>query len=425
MSEADLSAGAGLAPTRTTLDNGVVVLAKRTRRTPAVAINLAMRAGSVCDPVGAPGAMNLLARMVDRGTVSRSGNDVAEELDSHGVSVAITASRHLFSLTCTCLAVDFDRILPLVGEMVIAPSIPEDELAVRKGEIVTAIRQDDDNPAVRAVEGLMAALYGSDHPYGLRSKGTIAAVEQTTRRDLLQLHANHFAPGALAAAVVGDVDIPRVLTVADRVFSLWRGVTPPQAPLARPSPSVERRRLVVPMMNKAQVDIAYGFTTITRADPAYYAYWVMNNALGQYALGGRLGDNIRERQGMAYYVSSALEASIVDGPLIIRAGVGPSNVDRTIEAIDDELSRLRAEGLTPQELTESRQYLTGAMPRVLETNAGIARFLQTAELFNLGLDHDRRLPGLLAAVTLEDVNEAARRAVDPDRATIVTAGPYA
>ena len=56
------------------------------------------------------------------------------------------------------------------------------------------------------------------------------------------------------------------------------------------------------MMNKAQADVAYGFTTIARADPAYYAYWLMNHALGQYAMGGRLGDSIRERQGMAYYV---------------------------------------------------------------------------------------------------------------------------
>ena len=68
------------------------------------------------------------------------------------------------------------------------------------------------------------------------------------------------------------------------------------------------------MMNKAQADIAYGFTTIARNDPAYYAYWLMNNALGQYAMGGRLGDSIRERQGMAYYVSSALDANVVAGP---------------------------------------------------------------------------------------------------------------
>ena len=77
------------------------------------------------------------------------------------------------------------------------------------------------------------------------------------------------------------------------------------------------------MMNKAQADIAYGFTTIVRSDPRYYAYTLMNNALGQYGIGGRLGDSIRERQGMAYYVFSSFDANIVEGPLIVRAGVNP------------------------------------------------------------------------------------------------------
>jgi zinc protease len=150
----------------------------------------------------------------------------------------------------------------------------------------------------------------------------------------------------------------------------------------------------------------------------------LNNALGQYAMGGRLGDSIRERQGMAYYVSSSFDANVIEGPLLIRAGVSPANVDRAIASIDAELIRLWTEGITENELTESRQYLIGSMPRALETNAGIANFLQTSEFFDLGLDYDIRLPFLLSAVTLDEVNAAARRLLDPDRASIVIAGPY-
>jgi len=80
--------------------------------------------------------------------------------------------------------------------------------------------------------------------------------------------------------------------------------------------------------------------------------------------------------------------------------------------------------LTQQELSESRQYLIGSLPRTLETNAGIASFLQTVEFFGLGLDYDVRLPDLLTAVTLDDVHAAAERVLDPQRATIVVAGPY-
>jgi zinc protease len=150
----------------------------------------------------------------------------------------------------------------------------------------------------------------------------------------------------------------------------------------------------------------------------------MNNILGQYAIGGRLGDSIRERQGMAYYVFSALDANLIPGPLMIRAGVSPANVDRAVASIDEELERLRADGPTDREMTESRQYLIWSMPRTLETNVGIASFLQTAEFFGLGTDYDLRIPGLLQAVTRDEVHEAARRTLDPQTATIVIAGPY-
>jgi zinc protease len=150
----------------------------------------------------------------------------------------------------------------------------------------------------------------------------------------------------------------------------------------------------------------------------------MNNILGQYALGGRLGDSIRERQGMAYYVFSALDANVIPGPLMVRAGVSPANVDRAIASIDEELATLSAEGPTDREITESRQYLIWSMPRTLETNIGIANFLQTAEFFGLGTDYDLRVPGLLQAVTRDEVHEAARRTLDPQKAAVVIAGPY-
>ena len=150
----------------------------------------------------------------------------------------------------------------------------------------------------------------------------------------------------------------------------------------------------------------------------------MNNIFGEYSIGGRLGDSIRERQGMAYYVYSALDANVVPGPLLIRAGVNPANVDRAIASIDEEVTRMATEGPTERELSESRQYLSGSLPRRLETNVGIATFLQMVEFFNLGMDYDVRVPELLANVTLEDVRAAARAVLDPAKAAIVVAGPY-
>ena len=98
----------------------------------------------------------------------------------------------------------------------------------------------------------------------------------------------------------------------------------------------------------------------------------MNNVLGQYGLGGRLGDSIRERQGMAYYALSSFDGNVGDGPLVVRAGVAPANVERTIASIDDEIGRMRQDGVTPGELADAKRYLIGSLPRQLETNGGIA-----------------------------------------------------
>jgi len=417
-------APSALNPARTVLANGAVLLTKPTHTTPAVAISLSLRAGSIADPAGLPGMTWLLSRVIDRGTATRSAADIAEELDSRGITLTISVTRHLFSIGCTCLADDFEPVLALLGDIVMSPSLPDEEIATRKGEVITSIRQDDDNPAIRATEALMALLYPDGHPYGQRTKGSIAVVERLTREHMLRLHAERFAPSELTAVIVGDVEPVHAKDVTTRVFGGWRTLAPPPFVVPPVAPAAGRRRLVIPMMNKTQADIAYGFTTITRRDAAYYAFWLMNVAFGQYAIGGRLGDSIRERQGMAYYVSSRLDANVSPGPLTIRAGVSPANVDRAVASIDEEVVRLARDGLTPKELDESRRYLIGSIPRALETNAAIANFLQTGEFFGLGLDYDARLPSLLGAVTLDDVHAAARRALDPDRATLVIAGPY-
>jgi zinc protease len=412
----------GLAPTREVLPNGVTVIAKRTVTTPAVTLLAHLRAGSVHDTQ--LGLAHFVSRTIDRGTDRHSADELAEQLDNRGVTLSASVSRHVLSLACTCLVEDIDDVSRLVAEIVMRPAFPSVEVDRRRGEIITLIRQDEDNPAAVAVETLMAMLYGAAHPYGRRLRGTIESAERIDRNALLQFHAERAVPSALSLAVVGDIEPARAIDTARSMFGDWKGRMAAEMTNAPMPPDSGRQCRVVSMMNKSQTDIAYGFATIARHDASYHAYWLMNNILGQYSLGGRLGDSIREQQGMAYYVFSSLEANLMPGPLMIRAGVSPANVIKAVDSIDAELRKLVDDGPTEQELNESKQYLIGSVPRTLETNMGIATYLQTVELFDLGLDYDVRLPDLLRAVTSDQVHEAARRAIDPDRATIVVAGPF-
>jgi len=414
----------GLAPVRSRLDNGAVVIAKYSGATPAVTVHASCEAGTIFDPASEPGVSHFVSRTIDRGTIAHTADEIAERFDSRGVSLAITVNRHVLSLVCTCLVEDLDTTLSTLADIVMEPAFPDAEVETRRGEIITMIRQDEDSPATRANEGLLALLYGDTHPYGRRPRGSVESAERIGRPSLHALHAARFRPGALSLVMVGDVDSARAIDSATRVFAPWRTGSAADPVLPPPPPARVRRVRVLPMMNKAQADLACGFTTIVRSDPSFNAYWLMNNILGEYSIGGRLGESIRERQGMAYYAFSALDANVIPGPLVIRAGVNPSNVDRALASIDEELVRMAAEGPTDQEINESRQFLIGSMPRRLETNAGIASFLQMVEFFDLGMDYDIRVPELLRKVTRDDVHAAARAVLDPAKLSIVIAGPY-
>lgn len=413
----------GLAPVRVELTNGAVVMAQETVMTPAVTISAVFRAGSVHEPRDRPGLAYLTGRVIDRGTERRSAAWIAHELDERGVSLKASTNRHGLVITCTCLAEDFNDVLDIVLDVARSPVFPEAEITRRRAEAVTALRQDQDNPASRAVEALLGLLYSGAHPYGRPLKGTVEALEAIRRDDIVSFHREHVRPSTLSLAIVGDVPPERAVDRSRATLDSWESA-PARRPVLPPVIPPDRRQLrSIAMPGKAQSDIAYGFVTVGRLDPRYYACWMMNNILGQFGLGGRLADNIRERQGMAYYAFSSFDPAPAPAPLMVRVGVDPRNVSRTIAAIDHEVGTLGSDGPTEREMAETREFLVGSIPRLLETNGSIASFLQMAEEFGLGLDYDRRLPGLLRSVTVDEVRSAAQEVLRPERARIAVAGP--
>jgi zinc protease len=331
-------------------------------------------------------------------------------------------TRHTLVLSCACLSADLPEMIALVADMVRRPVFSADEIEKRRADAITAVRQDADSTTVRSIEGVLQLLYGTDHPYAGPWRGTPETLARIRREDLLSFHGTHVVPSAVRLAVVGDIDSAMVMDLSRREFGDWSA--PASGPDVVPPPPAPRRRTrVIDMPGKSQSDIAYGFAAVTRLDPRYYAYWMMNNVLGQFGLGGRLAENIRERQGMAYYAFSTFEGSVGEGPLLVQAGVDPQNVRRTIEAIDTEIQKLQMEGPTPAEVEETRESLIGSIPRMFETNESIAEFLQISEQFGLGLHYDQALPRLLEQVTFDQVRAAARELLDIDRASVAVAGP--
>ena len=184
-------------------------------------------------------------------------------------------------------------MLAILLDVARRPIFPESELEQPRAETVTALRQDDDSPAVRALDAVAALIYGPDHPYARKAKGTFAAVERIRRDDLLGFHAAWVRPSCLTLAIVGDVEPAMAITLAAAELEDWTAAPAEHVPVTPPASIATRRVVRIAMPGKSQSDIAYGFNTIRRLDPRYYAYWMMNNVLGQFGLGGRLADNIR------------------------------------------------------------------------------------------------------------------------------------
>jgi zinc protease len=162
---------------------------------------------------------------------------------------------------------------------------------------------------------------------------------------------------------------------------------------------------------------------VNRADADYYAIRVANTVLGRFGMMGRLGERVREEQGLAYYAYSSQDADKLAGVWIASAGVNPAHVEQATASILEEFARLRDEQVSDEELSDSQAYMTGVLPLTLETNEGVASTLLSMEWYGLGLDYLLRYHGLIYGVTPTDVQRVARRYLCAEGCIVAVAGP--
>tara|TARA_B100001123_G_scaffold341781_1_gene387606 strand:+ start:127 stop:681 length:555 start_codon:yes stop_codon:yes gene_type:complete len=177
------------------------------------------------------------------------------------------------------------------------------------------------------------------------------------------------------------------------------------------------------MPGKTQTEFVLGWLGFRRSDPEYYAAVVANYILGQMGLGGRIGTNVRDTQGLAYHATSSLDASLTTQPWTLRAGINPANLDRAIEASLDEALRLAETPPESEELNLTKQALIGSLPLRLERNEGIAGVLLTMERYSLGLNYLDEYPDRIRHVSAAAVSGATARIMSDPGYTLVTAGP--
>lgn len=408
---------------RRVLDNGITVLIYENFAVASVVVEGYVRVGALAEGRPRAGLADFVAGMLMRGTSRRTFDEIYEALESVGASLDFGAGRHVSDFSAGGLAEDLDLLLDLLAGSLCEPTFPPEELEQLRGEILTGlqIRAHD----TRRMAGLRfrELLYG-DHPYGHSLHGYPETIADLTRHDLSDFHARHYGPEKMILTVVGAVEADDALSRIEATLGHWRNdnweALPEPAPAPRPAMTL-RDNVAIP--DKSQSDIVLGLPGPPRSAPDYLDLSMANTVLGVFGMMGRLGSNVREEQGLAYYVYSRLRGNLGPSPWYVSTGVAPDKVEQALESILSEIARMQEEPVPEDELEDSKAYRTGSLPVSLETNDGLASIISDIELFDLGLDYLQRFPDLIDELTPERVQAAAQKYFSTEQIAIAVAGP--
>ncbi|MCA9833321.1 MAG: insulinase family protein [Thermomicrobiales bacterium] len=409
---------------RTVLPNGIVVLAQPRPDDGAIDGTIRIEAGHVSTGEQTPGLPGMMATMLTRGTRNRSFEEMNEEIDSLAAQFGASASRSSIDIGWHALSEDIDHVLDLAGDVIFNPTFPEEELEKIKPQLLTSIEEQEQDTRTMAGRAMGELLYPEGHPYRILTGGTRESVAAVNRADLDAYHTAWLGPNVTTIALTGGVkDIDDVVQRLERVFGDWQKDVPAPRHAPAVTPIAATTRLEKLIEGKSQADVSIGYPTLPRAHADYYALQVANMILGQLGLMGRLGTEVRDKQGLAYYAYSSVRGGRENSLWSAAAGVDPGNVDRALAGIETELRRIQCEDVSDEELADAKSYMIGSLPLGLESLGGVTDLLLTLEKFGLGLDYIDRYPAIISAITKADVLRAAQQHLDPERLAIGIARP--
>jgi zinc protease len=158
-----------------------------------------------------------------------------------------------------------------------------------------------------------------------------------------------------------------------------------------------------------QANIVLGHAGISRDNPNFYPFTVMNYILGSGGFSSRLVEEIRIKRGLAYSVTSYFDAAKYPGSFQIVLQTKNSSAREAISIALQQMERIRKESVSEKELEGAKKYLIGSFPMRLDTQGKLAGFLTQVEYYDLGLDYAKKYPVLIRSVTREDVLRVAKK----------------
>ncbi|MGB2695504.1 MAG: pitrilysin family protein [Dehalococcoidia bacterium] len=405
-----------------TLENGLRVVTTPVPTAQSVSVNVFAGVGSRAEEPRTNGVSHYLEHMMFKGTERRpTAIEIAETIEGAGGMLNAYTSQEM---TCYWNHVPFDKFslaLDVLADMVQGSLIDEGELNRERTVVQQEIRRTYDQPGAWAGRLLSQACFG-DEPLGWPVAGTVEAVEEMHRDDLIDHIRTWYSPQNIVLSVSGNTTHREVVALARELLGGLAGGQPPEVKVAKAS--LPTHNVVVEARDIVQSNLNMALLAVSRTDPDRYALTILNAVLGR-GMSSRLFKEVREERGLAYSIGSSSSRYNDTGVLTISAGVSPENVGETIAVIKAELRKLVDERVGNDELTKARDYTVGSFRLSLETPMALAQRAGEQLLLLGTIEPIEEAIAQLAAVTSEDVQRVAQRLFLPDNLAMSLVGPGA
>lgn len=386
---------------------------------PLIAVRIAFRGGAAADPTGKEGLARMTAGLLDEGAGELDSQGFQKRLNDLAIELSFSAGLDTLSGDLRTLTENKEKAFDLLRLALQQPRFDAEPLARVRNQLQATIRRQAEDPSAVASKEFFSTLFPA-HPYGRPLNGTMESLDAIDAQDLRGFVDRRIARDALVIGVVGDITAEQLAPLLEATFADLPAAAAPLA-VAQATPA-DGGAVRVENKPVAQSAIIFGHRGPQRDDPDYYAATVVNHLLGGGGFTSRLYEEVREKRGLVYSVSTSLYPLDHAGLIVGSAATANERAAETVQVVRDQWARLAQGAITAPQLEDAKTFLTGSFPLRLTSSSEIAGILVGMQLDNLGIDYLDRRNALIEAVTLQDAARAAREILDPAKLTFVIAG---
>lgn len=401
-----------------TSDGGINAWVVEEPSIPFVALEIRIRGGASLDVEGKRGAVNLMMGLLEEGSGDMTAQEFQAKRESLAASFGYRAYDDTISLSAKFLTENQDDALALFKQSLVSPTFDQDAIDRVRAQVISGINSDAKNPNRIAGAFFDEAAFG-DHPYGSSMDGTIESVSTLTRDDMFDAHRNVLTRDRLFVSVVGDVTADAVGPMLDDLL----GSLPDEGPALPDDVDFGLAGGVTVIDYETPQSVAlFGHAGIERDDDDFFAAYIMNQILGAGGFESRLMNEVREKRGLTYGISTFLVPKFHAEMMLGQVASANETITEAIEVTRSEWARMADEGVTAEELETAKTFLTGEYPLRFDGNGEIADIMVGMQMIGLPPEYVINRNDYIEAVTLDDINRVAGELLDPEALHFVVVG---